>query len=207
MSPAEQRPRDYPSTHLVPLVGRCRGIGEVCRVDRPDQSTGFGLTTRFGRGFSVDNLETMRLFFQTYSNPGSTISETPSRKMLAAGKSATSSRESELTRVASRFKLSWSHYVLLVCSVHKGLPNQPILLVLAKAFRVTFIGAILICIPAIQPTRSTLATPTSPPMMPTDLPRARKSFPKPAYLQGCADHWTFWSLPITPATWAPFTVT
>ena len=29
------------------------------------------LTARFGRGFSVDRLEIMRLFFQTYPDPGS----------------------------------------------------------------------------------------------------------------------------------------
>jgi predicted nuclease of restriction endonuclease-like (RecB) superfamily len=70
------------------------------------------LTARFGRGFSADNLETMRLFFQTYPQPQ--ISETPSRKSLATRSSETASRESELTEVAGRFRLSWSHYVLLV---------------------------------------------------------------------------------------------
>ena len=34
------------------------------------------LTTRFGKGFSVDNLENMRRFYQPY---GSSISETASR--------------------------------------------------------------------------------------------------------------------------------
>lgn len=72
------------------------------------------LTARFGRGFSVDNLETMRLFFQTYQDPGREISETASRKSSAAGKSAALSRGSELASVAGRFRLSWSHYVLLV---------------------------------------------------------------------------------------------
>ena len=32
------------------------------------------LTARFGRGFSVDNLETMRLFFQTYPEAGVELS-------------------------------------------------------------------------------------------------------------------------------------
>jgi len=36
------------------------------------------LTSRFGRGFSVDNLETMRLFYKAY--PPERISETLSRK-------------------------------------------------------------------------------------------------------------------------------
>jgi predicted nuclease of restriction endonuclease-like (RecB) superfamily len=72
------------------------------------------LTARFGRGFSVDNLETMRLFFRTYREPGPEKSETESRKLLAAGKSETKSRKSALAVVADRFRLSWSHYVLLV---------------------------------------------------------------------------------------------
>jgi hypothetical protein len=49
------------------------------------------LTGRFGRGFSSDNLETMRLFFLTY--PPAAISETVSRK-------------SDLGALASRFRLS-----------------------------------------------------------------------------------------------------
>jgi predicted nuclease of restriction endonuclease-like (RecB) superfamily len=57
------------------------------------------LQQRFGRGFSIDNLETMRLFYNAYQ--GQTISETPSRK-------------SDATSFASRFPLSWSHYVMLV---------------------------------------------------------------------------------------------
>ena len=47
------------------------------------------LTERFKRGFSVDRLETARLFYLAY--PGVGISATPSRK-LALGKSATLSR-------------------------------------------------------------------------------------------------------------------
>jgi predicted nuclease of restriction endonuclease-like (RecB) superfamily len=54
----------------------------------------------------------MRLFFQTYLDPGSEISETLSRKSLTADDSETLSRE--LGTVASRFRLSWSHYVLLI---------------------------------------------------------------------------------------------
>lgn len=70
------------------------------------------LSARFGRGFSVDNLETMRLFFQTYPAPESEKSETPSRKSLAVNEPETLS--GELPTVASRFRLSWSHYTLLV---------------------------------------------------------------------------------------------
>ena len=69
------------------------------------------LTTRFGRGFSVDRLETMRLFYLAYPPEGK--SATVSRKS-ATGKSATVSRISDLESVAVRFPLSWSHYVLLL---------------------------------------------------------------------------------------------
>jgi predicted nuclease of restriction endonuclease-like (RecB) superfamily len=58
------------------------------------------LTARFGRGFSVDNLEMMRLFYLTY-HVAEGISETPSRK-------------SEQRQFAARFPLPWSHYVTLM---------------------------------------------------------------------------------------------
>ncbi|MCW2482627.1 PDDEXK nuclease domain-containing protein [Candidatus Symbiopectobacterium sp. NZEC135] len=73
------------------------------------------LTARFGRGFSVDNLENMRRFFLTYSR--SMISETVSRK---SGKqrdptnSETLSRNFELTELAQFFTLPWSAYVRLL---------------------------------------------------------------------------------------------
>lgn len=70
------------------------------------------LTSRFGRGFSVDNLETMRAFSSAY--PPVAISETASRKSLATRRSETLSRDSDLAELAGRFRLSWSHYVLLV---------------------------------------------------------------------------------------------
>ncbi|MCX6902560.1 MAG: DUF1016 N-terminal domain-containing protein [Verrucomicrobia bacterium] len=76
------------------------------------------LNKRFGRGFSTDNLETMRLFYLAYLS-AHTISETPSRKLLpavsgaaATGISETVSRKSNLPRLAERFPLSWSHYVM-----------------------------------------------------------------------------------------------
>lgn len=58
------------------------------------------LTARFGRGFSVDNLEMMRLFYLNYP-AAEAISETPSRK-------------SEQGQLAARFPLPWSHYVTLM---------------------------------------------------------------------------------------------
>lgn len=69
------------------------------------------LTSRFGRGFSVDNLEIMRAFFLAY--PPAEISETSSRKSPVRRRSETMSRES-LAELASRFRLSWSHYVMLL---------------------------------------------------------------------------------------------
>lgn len=70
------------------------------------------LMVQFGRGFSVDNLETMRAFFLAY--PPAEISGTASRKSLAARKSETLSRTSDIVELAARFRLSWSHYVLLI---------------------------------------------------------------------------------------------
>jgi len=71
---------------------------------------------RFGRGFSVDNLESMRAFYLAYS--AAQISESVSRISgppgVDAQNSVTVSRISALTRLAETFRLSWSHYVLLV---------------------------------------------------------------------------------------------
>ena len=58
------------------------------------------LTARFGKGFSVDNLENMRRFYLTYSSP---ISETLSRKS-----------ESSMNPAYEGFALSWSHYLFLM---------------------------------------------------------------------------------------------
>ena len=74
------------------------------------------LTQRFGRGFSVDNLESMRLFHLCYpdaSQPVSGNSEISSRN-LAVRKSETPSRKFDLTNLAKSFQLSWSHYVYLI---------------------------------------------------------------------------------------------
>lgn len=77
------------------------------------------LIRRFGRGFSRDNLEMMRLFYLGY--PAAQISETVSRISVACEsytavpvKSATLSRISALHSLAQRFPLPWSHYVLLI---------------------------------------------------------------------------------------------
>jgi len=63
------------------------------------------LTARFGRGFSVDNLETMRLFYQTYAY---------AEQELTDDKSETASRKFTISDIAARFPLPWSHYVLLI---------------------------------------------------------------------------------------------
>lgn len=57
------------------------------------------LTRQFGRGFGVDNLEQMRLFYQAW--PVEQISETVSRIF-------------SVEHLAEAFPLSWSHYVHLM---------------------------------------------------------------------------------------------
>lgn len=71
----------------------------------------YDLTKNFGRGFSADNLESMRLFYLTYSSIE--ISETVSRK-FDLEKSETSSRKLNGEFINRRFPLPWSHYVMLV---------------------------------------------------------------------------------------------
>lgn len=73
------------------------------------------LTHRFGRGFSADNLELMRLFYLTY--PPTRISQTLSRKFQPPAlpdNSETASRNFALDQLATAFPLSWSHYVHLI---------------------------------------------------------------------------------------------
>lgn len=69
------------------------------------------LTTEFGRGYSVDNLERIRKFYKVYS-----ISETVSR-ISENSISDTVLRKSEIIKtqsLISKFNLSWSHYVFLI---------------------------------------------------------------------------------------------
>jgi len=95
------------------------------------------LTKRFGRGFGVDNLQRMRVFYLDY--PPNRIYATVSRKWGMSEKSATASRKlfppksqalsdkfqifqtppekidaSCLSALAQAFPLSWSHYVRLL---------------------------------------------------------------------------------------------
>lgn len=69
------------------------------------QNLSADLTARLGRGFSVDNLETMRLFYQTY--PSDSL-------LLADSKSETLSRKLSLEDIAGKFPLPWSFYVMLI---------------------------------------------------------------------------------------------
>ena len=70
------------------------------------------LTARFGRGFGVDNLENMRLFYSSYTPKR--ISETVSRKSQSSKKPETVSRNFSIDELADAFPLSWSHYILLI---------------------------------------------------------------------------------------------
>ncbi|ERW24579.1 TPA: DUF1016 family protein [Pseudomonas aeruginosa] len=78
------------------------------------------LTARFGRGFGVNNLESMRRFFLAYPPPE--ISQTLSGKLgneSPTEKSQTVSRRFDLTELAQAFALPWSAYVRLL-SVKDG---------------------------------------------------------------------------------------
>lgn len=79
------------------------------------------LSARFGRGFGVDSLESMRLFYKTY--PPSTISESLIRKLPAgtlAPNSEPSIRNFDLNQLAQVFPLSWTHYVHLMRRTHSA---------------------------------------------------------------------------------------
>ncbi|CAB4051861.1 PDDEXK nuclease domain-containing protein [Paraburkholderia phenoliruptrix] len=73
------------------------------------------LTRQFGRGFGADNLELMRLFYQSY--PAGDISESVIRKSRTRASRANSEslvRNFSLQQLAERFPLSWTHYVRLM---------------------------------------------------------------------------------------------
>lgn len=73
------------------------------------------LTARFGRGFGVNNLESMRRFFLAYPPPE--ISQTLSGKLgneSPTEKSQTVSRKFDLSELAQVFTLPWSAYVRLL---------------------------------------------------------------------------------------------
>ena len=73
------------------------------------------LSIRFGRGFGVDSLESMRLFYQTY--PPEKISESLIRKLPAdrsPPNSETPIRKFDLGQLTQVFPLSWTHYIHLM---------------------------------------------------------------------------------------------
>ena len=74
------------------------------------------LTKQFGRGFSVDNLELMRLFYLSYSPE--LISESLTRKFKITShkskKSESVIRIFSFEELSMVFKLSWTHYVHLL---------------------------------------------------------------------------------------------
>lgn len=73
------------------------------------------LTRQFGRGFGADNLELMRLFYQSYPPGG--ISESVIRKSpspTSKAKSESPVRNFSVQQLAERFPLSWTHYVRLM---------------------------------------------------------------------------------------------
>ena len=92
---------------------RRAGYGEKILIDLSAK-----LTTRYGRGWSVDNLERMRQFYLIYSS--TEISATPLRKLDCEQKSATVLRKSGSANSVNsvyeipKFTLSWSHYLLLM---------------------------------------------------------------------------------------------
>lgn len=68
------------------------------------------LTKEFGKGFSVYNLERMRNFYLVYkSRPSEGLISTSVMRKIPIKKSASVMRKSE-----SPFKLSWTHYLLLL---------------------------------------------------------------------------------------------
>jgi predicted nuclease of restriction endonuclease-like (RecB) superfamily len=80
------------------------------------------LTAQFGRGFGVDSLESMRLFYLTYPPPP--ISESAIRKsgaIKAGGKSEAVIRNSEPSPGTRAFPLSWTHYIHLI----RGTRSEP----------------------------------------------------------------------------------
>lgn len=109
---------------------RRAGYGKQLLIDLSQK-----LTSRFGRGWSAENLRKMRLFFLMYSEIHNSVVEIPSDKIhntveeivagedslnTVEGKSATvlrkSGREDSVKAVCEipHFTLGWSHYLLLM---------------------------------------------------------------------------------------------
>lgn len=69
------------------------------------------LTEKFGKGFSMQNLRNMRQFFQTYSERA--IRQMPSGE-LQSKDNQTNTIQQRPSVESSGFKLSWSHYLVLM---------------------------------------------------------------------------------------------
>jgi predicted nuclease of restriction endonuclease-like (RecB) superfamily len=80
------------------------------------------LTKQFKRGFSVDNLELMRLFYLSY--PPELISESLTRKFKITPhkkrKSESLTRIFSFEELSMIFRLSWTHYVHLIRRVQNN---------------------------------------------------------------------------------------
>ncbi|MFE3848790.1 PDDEXK nuclease domain-containing protein [Flavobacterium sp. LB3P45] len=81
------------------------------------------LTIKFGKGFSVENLDRMRKFYKTYSISSSLITKLNLEKSDTLLRISKNSISQSLTGVSenqkeqsliSFFKLTWTHYVLLM---------------------------------------------------------------------------------------------
>jgi len=66
------------------------------------------LTAKFGKGFSVDNLQNMRRFYNVYS-----IYETPSSILIDTKKQSNLIVKNASNQVPN-FTLGWSHYLILM---------------------------------------------------------------------------------------------
>jgi len=76
------------------------------------------LKTSIGRGFSVDSLEQMRRFYLAYKHliPQTTMSETTSRISATPTEASPAFSQVVSAELLDQIKLSWSHYVVLLCA-------------------------------------------------------------------------------------------
>lgn len=74
------------------------------------------LTQRLGSGFSADNLERMRLFYQAYppEQISASLTRKSERQVSVTRKSASASRKFSWEDLAAVFALSWTHYTHLL---------------------------------------------------------------------------------------------
>lgn len=102
--------------HLLPrgpVHLRERAEGRASRRVREQllRRLGADLTATFGRGFSLANPKSMRLFYVTYRDQ---IGQTTSGQLPSSKIRQTASGQLEHGSAIARFALPWSHYVLLL---------------------------------------------------------------------------------------------